>query len=344
MNIKDLTFANSYKKYNVFVRCITYNQKQFIRETLNGFAMQQTNFPFVCVIIDDASTDGEQDVLVSYYNKECDLRKSEIFEDDAVKVILAPHITNTNCTFAIYLLKKNLYKIVGAKNKYYQCWREHCSFEAFCEGDDYWTDPYKLQVQYDYMRTHPDCSMCYTMCKVYYEKQKKYGKNFGGPNTTFEEFMRSNTVPTLTVMYRTNEVLDYIKEIEPFGGGWPFSDYSAWLYYSQKGTICFMNRITGTYRYLEHSAYHGDYEFKINFSKCASDMLMFFAKKYDYDTTFVTNRRWRSLLTLSARYHKSADIKYYYDQLEKKHFSDFVKRYFHRFVYSKTFNSLRDII
>lgn len=331
------------KDYKVLVRCFTYNQSKYIEDALNGFAIQKTDFSFVCLVMDDASTDGEQEVIKAWMERECDLTQAENVEIEKSFIILVPHKTNSSCTFAFYFLKENLYG-KGTKMPLVNPWRERCEYEALCEGDDYWTDPYKLQVQYDYMRTHPDCSMCYTMCKVYYEKQKKYGKNFGGPNTTFEEFMRSNTVPTLTVMYRTNEVLDYIKEIGPFGGGWPFSDYSAWLYYSQKGTICFMNRITGTYRYLEHSAYHGDYEFKINFSKCASDMLMFFAKKYDYDTTFVTNRRWRSLLTLSARYHKSADIKYYYDQLEKKHFSDFVKRYFHRFVYSKTFNSLRDII
>lgn len=51
------------QEYKVLVRCFIFNHSKYIEYTLNGFAMQQTNFPFVCLVIDDASTDGEQEVI-----------------------------------------------------------------------------------------------------------------------------------------------------------------------------------------------------------------------------------------------------------------------------------------
>ena len=56
-------------EFKVFVRCMTYNQSKYIVETMNGFTMQQTDFPFVCCIVDDSSTDGEQKIISKYLNK-----------------------------------------------------------------------------------------------------------------------------------------------------------------------------------------------------------------------------------------------------------------------------------
>ena len=60
-------------EFKVFVRCMTYNQSKYIVETMNGFTMQQTDFPFVCCIVDDSSTDGEQDIISKYLNKYFDM-------------------------------------------------------------------------------------------------------------------------------------------------------------------------------------------------------------------------------------------------------------------------------
>lgn len=56
---------NENTKFKVSVRCFTYNQADYITDTMDGFTMQQTNFPFVCCIVDDASTDGEQNVITN---------------------------------------------------------------------------------------------------------------------------------------------------------------------------------------------------------------------------------------------------------------------------------------
>lgn len=142
--------------YKVLVRCFTYNQSKYIEDALNGFAMQQTNFPFVCLVMDDCSTDGEQEVIKSWAERECDVEKAEYIEIELSNIILVPHKTNTNCTFAFYLLKQNLYGTGKKKMKHVYPWRDHCEYEAICEGDDYWIASQKLQMQVNYLDEHKD--------------------------------------------------------------------------------------------------------------------------------------------------------------------------------------------
>ena len=67
-------------KFKVCVRCMTYNHSAFIEDAMNGFCMQRTNFPFVCIIVDDASTDSEQEVIKNY------LQKNFLLEDKNLKL------------------------------------------------------------------------------------------------------------------------------------------------------------------------------------------------------------------------------------------------------------------
>ena len=66
--------------YKVVVLSITYNQSKYIEDTLNGFAMQRTDFPFLCCVFDDASTDGEQDVLKRWIDNHCNPEEVEIYD------------------------------------------------------------------------------------------------------------------------------------------------------------------------------------------------------------------------------------------------------------------------
>lgn len=147
--------------YKVLIRCYTFNHSRYIEDALNGFVRQQTNFPFVCLIVDDASTDGEQKVIKSFLDKECDMDSSEYYETDFVEIFIAHHRTNLQCTMVIYFLKENHYSINRTKRPYVDPWRDHCKYEAMCEGDDYWIDPQKLQKQVDFLESHPDYSMCF---------------------------------------------------------------------------------------------------------------------------------------------------------------------------------------
>ena len=132
--------------YTVAVWCITYNQKDFIKDALNGFVMQKTNFPFVVIVHDDKSTDGTTDIILEYAQK--------------YPEIIIPVIETEN-----QWSKGGLKHIVNIMNSHYRIGK----YIAFCEGDDYWTSPNKLQTQIDFLESHPEYSMCFHSAKKKYE-------------------------------------------------------------------------------------------------------------------------------------------------------------------------------
>lgn len=132
--------------YTVAVWCITYNQKDFIKDALNGFVMQKTNFPFVVIVHDDKSTDGTTDIILEYAQK--------------YPEIIIPVIETEN-----QWSKGGLKHIVNIMNSHYRIGK----YIAFCEGDDYWTSPDKLQTQIDFLESHPEYSMCFHSAKKKYE-------------------------------------------------------------------------------------------------------------------------------------------------------------------------------
>lgn len=147
------------KKYKVRIQCSTYNQSKYIEDTLRGFSIQHTNFPFVCCIMDDASTDGEQEVLKQWINNNCDESEVELYDHPLSVIFMAPDKQNRNCIYAVHLLKYNTWG-KPERNELLNYWRQQCEYEALCEGDDYWIDPLKLQKQVDIMDKNSDYSMC----------------------------------------------------------------------------------------------------------------------------------------------------------------------------------------
>ena len=146
--------------FKVSVWCNTYNQASYIKDTMDGFCMQQTSFPFVCLIMDDASTDGEPEVIKQYLNDHFDTEWTK--ETDDYHLTVARHQENKNCYFAVYLLKYNHYSIKKPRLKYYREVTDEIDYVALCEGDDYWTDAHKLQKQADALDANPQATLVYT--------------------------------------------------------------------------------------------------------------------------------------------------------------------------------------
>ena len=146
--------------FKVSVWCNTYNQTSYIKDTMDGFCMQQTSFPFVCLIMDDASTDGEPEVIKQYLNDHFDTEWTK--ETDDYHLTLARHQENKNCYFAVYLLKYNHYSIKKRRLRYYKELTDEIDYVALCEGDDYWTDKHKLQKQADALDANPQATLVYT--------------------------------------------------------------------------------------------------------------------------------------------------------------------------------------
>lgn len=123
----------------VSVCCITYNHAPFIRQSIEGMLMQKTTFPIEILIHDDCSTDGTTKIVEKYAAKYPD------------KI------------FPLYELENQYSKGVWVDGFNYR--RARGKYIAYCEGDDYWTDPLKLQKQVDFMEHHDAYSVCFTRCK-----------------------------------------------------------------------------------------------------------------------------------------------------------------------------------
>ena len=199
---------NSQLSFKVWVRCATFNQAPYITATLDGFCRQQTNFPYLCVIVDDNSKDGEQEVIRQYLSDHFTIENKE--ETDDYHLTLARHQENTNCYFAVYLLKYNHYSIKKPIKIHYQKMVSGVNYLAFCEGDDYWTDKQKLQKQADALDANPQAMMVYTNFRIIDSDNnpvsrphidKFPGRSHSGDNLP-TLFRYGNYVMALTTMYR----------------------------------------------------------------------------------------------------------------------------------------------
>lgn len=251
----------------VAIRSITYNHEPYIRDALEGFVMQKTNFPFVAIVHDDASTDGTASIIHEYAEKYPD-------------IILPIYETENQYS------KKNgsVTRIMNEAGK-----KTGAQYIAICEGDDYWTDPLKLQKQVDFLESHPDYGMCYTKVQRYNQKEKKITEVWGGPNETFEDLLLRNTVPTLTTMFRTDLYRIYLQTIHPENKNWNMGDYPIWLFISLNSRVSFMPEITGVYRELPESASHTKLiDKKYKFNKCYKSIAEYFLTKYGDRVNFDT--------------------------------------------------------
>ena len=275
--------------YLVCVRCFTFNHTKYITEALNGFCMQETTFPYICTIVDDASTDGEQDVIRNYLQKNFALEDKSTVRDeetDDYKLLFAQHKTNKNCFFAVLYLKYNHYSnpaIKSRKFKYISEWHDNAKYSALCEGDDYWTDPMKLQKQVDFMETHPDYGMIYTGHRRYIQKESRFVEGHN-ESQDFNDLLFANKIATHTVMLRMSLWNDYYKEIEPIAKQrrWKMGDTPLWLYIMAHSKTHYLPDITGVYRKLDNSMCHfTSFTKGRDFWISHYDMSLFFAKRYN---------------------------------------------------------------
>lgn len=313
---------NSHYNFLVCVRCFTFNHAPYIKDAMDGFCMQQTSFPFVCVIVDDASTDGEQDVIRAYMAKNFNLEEKGVVrneETDDYTLIYARHKTNTNCFFAVYYLKYNHYSIKKDKFTYFSQFYDHVKYHAQCEGDDYWSKGFKLQMQVDFMESEEDVGMCYTKCRYYYQEKSIFAKNtWGGNAERFETLINENTVPYASVLYRQGLDKRYEADIDPYSRGWMLGDYPIWLWMSKESKVKFIDTETCVYRILEHSASQRDNkEKRIAFITSVVAIQHFFADRYMQSELVKKDKRERALLMDSFSNRDYQSVIHYYHLIDK---------------------------
>ncbi len=213
-------------EFLVSICCITYNHAPFIRQCLNGFVMQKTKFPFEILIHDDASTDGTQEIIREYEQKYPDIIKPIYQAENQYSKGIKINLT---------------YNFPRAKGKYI----------AFCEGDDYWTAPDKLQKQVDFLESHLDYVMCSHRYRLYFQKEERIDDEIRpienlSDGKEFDLFFLTRggwLFQTLSVVFRRtvidlNELFKYTMQID------------AVLYYVflKKGKGYCMPDVMGVYR------------------------------------------------------------------------------------------------
>ena len=272
----------------VSIKCLVYNHAPYIRQCLDGFVMQKTNFCFEAIVHDDASTDGTQDIIREYEKKYPDIIKP-IYEKENQ---YSKHDGS---------LGRIMNSAMSPSSKYI----------AVCEGDDYWTDPYKLQKQVDYLETHPECGLVHTKHKKLVEETGEF-KDGWAEETDFEKNLIRNRICTLTTCYRSYFLVDYAKEIQR-SPNWPMGDAPFWLFIMSKATSKLIPDETGVYRVRRESASHSDnIEKNIIFLLGGFDMKLYFIKKYHKEEYQRINAVFvvKELKRLSYLYNKSIDFNF----------------------------------
>ena len=204
----------------VSIVCIAFNQVVFIEDTLRGFLMQKTDFAFEVLIHDDASTDGTKQIVEKYANTYPDIIKP-IYE-------------------AENQYSKGDYSFINATFQ-----RSEGDYVAFCEGDDFWTDPEKLQIQVDFLERHTAYALCFHPVRVFFENNNHQETIFPSDNKdhryTLEELLKHNYIQSNSTLYRRQTYENLPSNIIP-------SDWYMHLYHAQFGKIGFINKVMSAYR------------------------------------------------------------------------------------------------
>ncbi|MCB0753010.1 MAG: glycosyltransferase, partial [Ignavibacteriae bacterium] len=165
----------------VSICCLTYNHENFIKKALDGFLIQETNFDFEIIVYDDASDDKTQTIIKKYVEKYPD----KIF----------PIFQKEN-KFSQGIKISNVYVWPKTRGKYI----------ALCEGDDYWTDPLKLQKQVNFLEQNDDYVITYHNSKVINEVGE-ITSNSNLPDVNKKDFsedelIKGRWIITLTMCFR----------------------------------------------------------------------------------------------------------------------------------------------
>lgn len=204
----------------VSIHCIVYNHERYLRDTLNGFVMQKTSFPFEAIVHDDVSSDGSKAIIEEYAK-----RYPEIIKP-------------------VYEVENQYSKHNGSLERVMEN-ATNGKYVAVCEGDDYWTDPFKLQKQYEFMEANPEFIMCCHNAFSDFGNKRgiEISPTIKSHEITLEEMLHAWFIPTASLFYR----FDKYKEIE-HSKAYVNDDYALEIRLLSKGKVYYDDSIMATYR------------------------------------------------------------------------------------------------
>jgi glycosyltransferase involved in cell wall biosynthesis len=162
----------------VSVCMITYNHEKYISQAIEGVIMQQTSFPIELIIGEDCSTDNTRKICIEYQKKYPEIIKLRLPESN------------------IGIIHNFLETMLESKGKYI----------AICEGDDYWTDPLKLQRQIEFLKQNQEFSACCHQTKVIYESNIYSVHDFATVNSNvikLSDILNGRIFHTASVVFKS---------------------------------------------------------------------------------------------------------------------------------------------
>lgn len=288
----------------VSILCTAYNHEKYIRQCLDGFVMQKTNFKFEVIIHDDASTDNTANIIREYEEKYPEIIKP------------------------IYQ-KENQYSKKAGITKNFTLPKARGKYIAICEGDDFWTDKYKLQKQVDTLENNPNCKCC--VCTVRDANEDGSMMNTTHPSEVFdsgilhtEDFLKlackEYAFQTSSFMFKGDDYKEYIYNPPKFRTVSSVGDWPQLLYFSIIGDIYYINDEMSCYRRNAVGSYTTSMiSSTINKRKKYNKGLIDMIESFDE----CTNQKYHSYCVNFARRFR----KYYYDCLkEEKNFKEVLSK------------------
>jgi O-antigen/teichoic acid export membrane protein len=310
----------------VSIHCLAYNHKDYIAQAIESFLMQKTNFQFEIIIGEDYSTDGTREIVFDYEKKYPDL----------IRVITSDKNVGMN--------ENALRTKIAARGKYI----------SFCEGDDYWIDPLKLQKQVDFLEENPDYGMVHTDLHEYNTVKKTWRKNIWKNKKLFQEgdlfnsliIGRTTGIYTCTTTVRKDILLDFDDNLSRMNLA--MGDSVLRLTVASKSKIGYIDQATAVRQLLEYSATQGiGFEGWIHFLDSISKLLDYFSQKVNIDPEILALAK-KSIalryLEHYSKYGKKKEFKESYTAFRSKYFepeAELIKTaswgkypgYFSRFIF-----------
>jgi len=270
---------------HVSICMITYNHEKYITQAIEGVLNQKTKFDFELVIGEDCSTDSTKEIV--YKHKKRYPEKIKVITSEANVGIIQNFIRTLN----------------SCRGKYI----------AICEGDDYWTYPYKIQKQFDFLESHPEYGLVHTDNDGLYDRtgkiiksvNKKENKNYKNYRNPFYGILTGEyAIHTPTVMVRKKLVKNAIST-EIFNKKYDRGDLQLWLEIANHTNFHYIDESTAVYRIRRGSITRSSSIIKqIESQEESKKIRMEFAKKYNVPSEiFEQVEKMYNTVLLTKAYH-----------------------------------------